>query len=362
MRYEIEWIRDEERLSALGEAWDDLAQIERSPFLLHAWFSAWWRAFGNDSSLEICALWSDGTLAGLFPLSRKGDSLVALANVHTPVFRPFARDAEALALVIEAAFDVRASELCVPALPQEDAATTLLAQAAQRAGRLSVIEAQHISPFIAIDGEFAQYRAALRSKNRSDMERLRRKMQREHEGVFKVVAAPSDLARELDDCFAVEQSGWKGRRGTAVLSDEKTALFYRSIAQAFNEQGMLRFSSIVLDGRLAAFDLNLLAYNRLYPLKTGYDESFARLSPGLVLHYAVIERCFDLSLETFELLGDDAEWKRRFATDGRRYCTFRAYRRRPIPTTRFVYRRVVRPFLKRTRTRLRRIAGTSPIV
>jgi len=354
MRYEIEWIRDEERFRMLGEAWDDLAQIERTPFLLHAWFSAWWQAFGSGSSLEICALWGDGKLVGLFPLSRKGDRLAALANVHTPVFRPFARDAEALALVIEATLEARASELCVPVIPRADAAIAPLVERARGAGRSVLIEAQHVSPFVATNSEFAEYRTGLSSKTRSEVERLRRKMQREHETVFRVVVPPSELEHELEDGFAVEQSGWKGQRGTAILSNEKTALFYRSIAQEFYEREMLRFSSIVLDGRLAAFDLSLLAYNRLYPLKTAYDESFARLSPGLVLHYAVIERCFELSLDTLELLGDDADWKRRFATGERPYCTFRAYRRRPVPAARFVYRRAIRPLLKRVRNRLPR--------
>ncbi len=354
MRYETEWIRDEERLSMLGEAWDDLARIERSPFLLHAWFSTWWQAFGAGSTLEICALWNENRLVGLFPLGRKGDRLTALANVHTPAFRPFARDAEALALVIEAALGASASELCVPVLPRDDAAVPPLLEQARKAGRLALVETQHVSPFVTTNGTFSEYRTGLRSKTRSEVERLRRKMQREHEAVFRVVIPPSELEHELEDGFALERSGWKGQQGTAILSDGKTSLFYRSIAQAFHERKMLRFSSIVLDGRLAAFDFSLLAYNRLFPLKTGYDESFARLSPGIVLHYTVIERCFELSLDTLELLGDDVDWKRRFATDERPYCAFRAYRRRPMPVARYVYRRAVRPFLKSVRNRLRR--------
>src|SRR6185369_5086932 len=97
----------------------------------------------------------------------------------------------------------------------------------------------------------------------------------------------------------------KGASGTAIISDPRTETFYREVASSFAERDELRLSRVVLDGHWAAFDLCLL--------KTGYDERFRRLAPGLVMRLSIIERCFELGLEAHELLGDDTEWKRKFA-------------------------------------------------
>ena len=178
-------------------------------------------------------------------------------------------------------------------------------------------------------------------------------MAREHLAEQLIVDVPADLERELERGLRVEASGWKGRSGTAILSRHDTTTFYREVARAFHARGELRLSSILLDGQAVAFDLSLLYGSRLHLLKTGYDERFRRLAPGLVLRLSVIERCFELGLSAHELLGDDAEWKRKFSNRDRSHNGFRAYAHRPVALSRYGYRRFARPVLKEVRQRLR---------
>ena len=164
---------------------------------------------------------------------------------------------------------------------------------------------------------------------------------------LSIVSDPADLNSELARGFAVEASGWKGESGTAILSDERTMTFYREIAHGFAARGELRLSHIVLDGHWAAFDLCLLYRDRLYLLKTGYDERFRKLAPGLVMRLSIIERCFELGIDAHELLGDEAEWKRKFATDERAHVGFHAYERGLRGSMSYTYRATARPLLKR---------------
>lgn len=164
--------------------------------------------------------------------------------------------------------------------------------------------------------------------------------------------APADLEGDLERGFAVEGSGWKGRTGTAISSSPRTLAFYRAVGHTFHRLGALRLSGISVDGRLIAFDLCLLHRGRPFLLKTGFDETYRRLAPGLVLRLSVIERCFELGLESHELLGDDTEWKRKFATSERRHCVLRSYRARPVPLAHYGYRRFARPALKRVSDRV----------
>jgi len=355
MAFEAEWITDEERFGALAEPWDRLAGPMGSPFALHRWYQAWWGAFGAPGALRVLALWDGDRLAGALPLRQVGGELHWLANWHTPATAPLHDGDEVLDRLVREAVGAKRRLLLRP-LPADGPTTRRLQAGGAEAGSLVTLEDDQVSPFVALDGTWEAYRQEKRRKW-SEAERKERKMGRDHEAILSIVEAPDDLEGQLARGFAVEASGWKGRAGTAIVSSPDTERFYREIAASFAAAGELALSEIRLDGRCVAFDLCLLHQERLYLLKTGFDESFGRLSPGLVLRQLVIRRCFALGLRTHELLGDESEWKARFQTGERRYASLRLMPRAPAEIARFGYRRHVRPRLGLAYRALRARAG-----
>lgn len=344
----IEWVETRERFLQIQAEWERLADTQDTPFVRHGWLAAWWEAFG-ESDLRTCTMWRDGDLVAAFPLRRCGRGLAALANVHSPLFRPFGRSDNDLEMVIGEVM-ARSGDLVVPALPTGHAASDLLVAAAERAGRRTLTTPLDASLIVETAG-VEDYSSLLGAKTRRELGRLRRKMMREHEVTFSLVARPSNLEEELERGFEVEASGWKGARGTAILSSAATTSFYRLVARSFHAAGRLRISTISLDGRLAGFDLCLLDSGRLYGLKFGYDETFRNLGPGFVLQLGEIERCCELGIDAFEL-GADEEYKRRFSTGERRHFTFHSYAGTPVSLVRYEYRRRLRPLLKQAYQRL----------
>ena len=346
----VEWIEEGARFEAIAPAWEDLARHDPSPFAGPRWYGPWWRAFGGRRRLALCVLWRDDRLAGVLPLLAGRGRLEAMANEHTPRLRPAARDPEALATLIRAAVDTGAGLLELHPVSEEDAALTR--REAEAGRRFVLAEHAHTSPIVEATGDFADYRKARKSAW-SDIERRRRKLQRECDVRLDVVASPHDVDRDMDAALVVEASGWKGRQGTAIASSPLTNRFYREMARAFHGSGELRLSRLHVDGRLAAVDLALVRGDRYFLLKTGYDESFRRAGPGLVLRLAVVERCFEMGLD-HEFLGDEANYKQLFATGARDHLHLRLYRRRPLAATTWAYRRAARPALKRAYRTLRR--------
>lgn len=343
----IEWVTNACDLAALEPAWDALTAEEPLPFCSHAWFQAWNEGFGADRGLRVCVLWRGDELAAAFPLWRRGRRLEAMANaLHTPVFRPPARDPEALAAVLAAAVSAAdGGELTVEALAEGDAIVRALERAARERRRLVAVDRQHVSPVVDTTGEFDDYRHQMRRHWR-ELERRQRKLEREHSVRYELLRIPDDVDGELARGLAVEASGWKGAAGTAITSSADTLAFYRAVARGFHRTGRLRLSELWVDGRVVAFDLCLLHRRRLHLLKTGYDESIRSLAPGLVLRRAVVERCFASRLEAHELLGDDMPWKRLFATGERRHVRLAAYGPRPVPLARYAERRAM-PVVRR---------------
>lgn len=345
MSERVEWISSAARFTELAPAWDRLAENEPTPFARHAWFTSWWGAFGGSSTMQVCGLWRDDRLAGAFPLHRRRGRLEAMANVHTPVFSPLAEDRAALGALLDAVLAERFGELAVPALPVSDPALSALGERTRGDRHLFLDEPQHTSPLIELEGDFESFRRQSKPLWGTPLERLGRKMEREQAARFSLVEAPVALEEELRRGFEVEASGWKGAAGTAIVSKPQTDHFYRSIARSFHAIDGLRLSAVHFGDRLVAFDLCLLHANRLWLLKTGFDESHRRLAPGLVMRLRIVERCYELGLEGHELLGDDSEWKRKFATGERHHRTARLYRPRPDGAARYVYRRALRPKL-----------------
>jgi CelD/BcsL family acetyltransferase involved in cellulose biosynthesis len=348
----IRWVEDEAELESLAEPWDRLADRWGTPFLRHDWFAAWWEAFAAGRKLRICTVWEGDELAAVYPLCASGGRLETMRNAHTPGYSPFARDDRALRAVIEAAFAECRGYLVQRRIPAATPVAGMITDASRRAGMITFVEPGIVSPIVLIDGDFETFMAGLSKKTRGDARRCRRLLEAEGKAVFRPIADPADLEAELTAGFAVEGSGWKTEQGTAILSAPETERFYRSVCRRFARRGRVGLSTLELEGRLIAFSLNLVDFGKVWGLKGGYEREFARFSPGILLTVAEIERCYELGLETLEMLGDEAAWKRKFGRGERRHVVVHSYRRRPGPVARYLVARFVRPYARRAALRL----------
>jgi CelD/BcsL family acetyltransferase involved in cellulose biosynthesis len=107
-----------------------------------------------------------------------------------------------------------------------------------------------------------------------------------------------------------------------------------------------------VDGAPVAWLLALRRHDRLFMLKTGYDERARSLAPGLVLHLLTAERCFVDGFKAYELLGDAERWKLELSTGVREHRRLWAFRRGPEGLARLVARRWVAPPARALRGRV----------
>jgi CelD/BcsL family acetyltransferase involved in cellulose biosynthesis len=219
---------------------------------------------------------------------------------------------------------------------------------------LAFLEAGSRSLVVETSGQLEDWVKQSNSSWKKRLRRYRRKMEKDHEAAFEIVRAPGQLEVELAEGFALEAGGWKGEAGSAIVSQPETEAFYRAVASAFHERGELRLSRIALDGIAVAFSFCIEHRGRLYSLKAGYDESFRKLVPGLVMQLSIVEACFERDIEAYELLGEQTEWKAKLATSTLAHSTFRAYSRTPVGASRYAYRSALRPRLRDAYRRLAR--------
>jgi hypothetical protein len=68
-----------------------------------------------------------------------------MKNVHSPVYRPFARDAETLQMLVKAAVEAGGGFLLVAHLPDGDPAVPMLVESSRARGMLTLVERQHMT-------------------------------------------------------------------------------------------------------------------------------------------------------------------------------------------------------------------------
>jgi CelD/BcsL family acetyltransferase involved in cellulose biosynthesis len=125
------------------------------------------------------------------------------------------------------------------------------------------------------------------SRHRKELRRTFRKMVREV-GDLTVVDR-SDDPSAYEQFMQIEATGWKGRRGTGLGCRAGHAAFFREMCGEFAANGKLELLSLQTGDRTLAMKCNLLADGVTFCFKIGYDDGFARFSPGIHLELANIE-------------------------------------------------------------------------
>ena len=308
---------------ALEQEWDALARVTRaSPFMWPGYLRVWMTSFGAGAEPELVTARSGGVLVGAMAVTRRGRRLETPGNFETPAEGIVARDPEAASAVAravlqEGAHRVHLRHLC------DGASRRALEAAAVSAGHRVVTRVTMRSPVVETEVGWEAYWAS-RSRNlRHNVNRCGRRAAESGDFTVDVL---SDLDRAslddlLDEGFAVEASGWKAERGTAIAISPLTRRYYTALAGWAADEGWLRLSFLRIDGRPIAFCLSVEAFGVHHALKMGYDDGLRRLSPGMLLLHALIRRAFDERVRCFDFAGHDEPYKLSWATGVEEYAS-----------------------------------------
>ncbi|HEY1774222.1 MAG TPA: GNAT family N-acetyltransferase [Gammaproteobacteria bacterium] len=306
-------------------AWSELAARSKAPPYLHpGWLRCWWPAFGVGE-LEIKTLWQQGQLTAALPLGRRSGQLESTANFHTPVFGITAANPTAATSMARELFRDAPARVSLSGLDPDGTTLKVCKDAAEEAG-FNVITRPHLlSPFVGLEYGWNEYKRNLHSHLLRNLRRGRKQLEEQGKLVIENVSGEALLDARLDEALDVEASGWKGKMGTAILSQPHTRDFYREMAHWAAERGVLRLYLLRLSERVLTMCLTLQQHGVCYMLKGGYDENFKRYSPGNILTAALIEDCANRGITRVEIYGEAEAYKLNWATGTRQFMRLEAF-------------------------------------
>jgi CelD/BcsL family acetyltransferase involved in cellulose biosynthesis len=235
----------------------------------------------------------DGALIGLMPviaLARAYKiplpglaSAQAYGTLCTPLLnRAMAHDAAAG--LLRAAREAGAHALVLRDVPLDGEAMKALGEALRQEGlRPRVLHSQLRAALDATRDADQLLREALGNKKLKELRRQRHRLA-DHGAVrFDVARSRADVAAALETFLRLEASGWKGRRGTALIQHDGDAAFIRRAAPALAERGQCEIVSLRAGTTPVAAGIVLRHQDRAFFFKLGIDERFAKFSPGVQL-------------------------------------------------------------------------------
>ncbi len=301
-------------------AWRELLAFhpDSAPFVDQDWVAAWSAAFRPREAFLVRA-WEGNHLVGLGALQgviepwagRPAAVLQSLTSVES--FRFEFLSSRGRSDVQERLFMAlcdagRWAVIRLEYLPEDSPTIRAGLNVAAELGWKQVLEETLESPWRTLPRPPAAWDAGLKRKFKSNLRNRERRLENLGAVDFTVAEAGDRQEAALEAFYALEASGWKGERGTAIAQRTSVKAFYDGLIERTAQKLWIPVLSVA--GRPAAAQLIRVHGRTLFLLKTAYHPDFAPYAPGQLITARLIRYGVARGMETLDFLGQDMTWKR----------------------------------------------------
>jgi CelD/BcsL family acetyltransferase involved in cellulose biosynthesis len=298
--------------------WNGLLAQARQPsvFLSWQWQTAWTRAFLNSRPLHLLRVSDDaGMLAGLLPLYDEAVGLrrfVGGVDVsdYLDLIVPAGREEEVWQALLQhragesTEWDLRAIRAASPTLD-------ILPRLCPAAGLRADVEREDRCPVLELPGSWDAYLERLSGKDRHELKRKIRKLEREMPGTS--VRSHGSVEGWGDALAEFLRLHRLSKVGKERFMDERMEAFFRDATGALAAAGWARLWFLDWNGAAVASFLCLenldLAGGSVGLYNSGFDPLHAKLAPGIVLLAHVIRDAIGRGVPVFDFLRGEEPYK-----------------------------------------------------
>jgi hypothetical protein len=306
-----------------AQRWTLLADESNSPMHQYGWVKACSSAFADCGKLQLIVIGTDAEQPGaLGPLIMRGNRLnrmecLGVDELYEPTDFPHS-DPASLQALVRALVEFRRPLLLRRILADSPVLAAL--KTAFKLSGLIITRPATGYPWIELDSSWSEPEGKLSPSRRSSIRRALRKARAIGSVKCEIVSPkPDELPALLPETLRVEAANWKGRSGSALVRDPDRRLFFEQYTANASLRGILRLCFLRIGGHAAATQIAVESGGGFWLLKVGYDDTFARCSPGNLLMVESLRYAATRGLRTYEFLGSAEPWTQMW-TDRVRPC------------------------------------------
>jgi len=285
------------------DQWRGLAEraVETNGYYLPNWELAVNASARGRTGASAVAAWSDASLThdgpmrliGLLPVVSLWQAyriplpaLVSAQPYGTLCTPPIDRDSadDAAQQLMREARDAGAHALILREMSLDGKAIRAFEDVLRRDGMRPRLLQSHLRACLDATRDADQLLTeALGPKKLKDLRRQRHRLAEQGAIEFAVARKPDEVSSALETFLALEASGWKGKRGTALVQEQGDAAFIRRATAALAETGQCEIVTLGAGDTPVAAAIVLRHQDRAFYFKLGIDERFSKFSPGVQL-------------------------------------------------------------------------------
>ena len=313
----------------LETEWNDLLRRSSADilFLTWEWQSTWWNAYVAGDIWVVTCRTDDGRLVGIAPWfiqNTDGERVLrTIGCVDVTDYVDIIADRNCVEAVQVYLARVLAENnhlfdrinLCN--IPEASPTYTQFPDKLREHEFAADTVLQEVCPVIHLPAEWEDYLGTLDKKQRHEIRRKLRKAESEAKLEWYVVGQEYDFGAEVDRFLSLMGASQPSK--AEFLRDQNNLRFFKNILDIAHEKGWLRLSFLKCnDTHVAAycdFDYNghILVYNSgLQP------ESYAQLSPGIVLLAYDIRHAIETGHTIYDFLRGNETYKYRMGAEDTR--------------------------------------------
>jgi CelD/BcsL family acetyltransferase involved in cellulose biosynthesis len=307
----------DERCFELPE-WRDVLSRDpnRQVFAYPEWNRAWWEEFKEGKDLFLMTMRRDSEIVAVVPLYRRVDGGrkvirfvggIDLTDYLGPICSLEDRGEVADAFVEWLrTTDVEWDVFDGHNMPVPLGFAEFLVERADAKGFSLTLDQEETSAVLLLPTDWEAYLVSLESKQRHELRRKRRRLEREHPDAVFRTATDETLERDFKT-FVEMHRGTEGHKGHFMRPEIST--FFWRLAEAFMPLGWLRLDLLEIGGTAVASTFGFQIERKFYLYNSAYEPDAARLSPGLVLVSELVKEAIEKELELFDFLRGPERYK-----------------------------------------------------
>lgn len=302
----------QEEFSQLWAEWEALLGQSCMPavFQTPLWHRIWWQELGGEEKLCLITVRDDGELVGIAPLMSRGDTLLSLGDPDLCDYQGFVvaggREEEFYPALFDHLREWQWTQMDLPSIPGDSSILKYFPNMATAQGYAVDVTEQDVSPGISLPPTWDDYLMGLSKKDRHELRRKLRRLEREGPYDLYSVNGTSLLDGGLDDFFRLMRDS---RQDKAIFLTPERERFFRRMAEGMASANVLKLFFLELSGKRVAsalcFDYGQVRF--LY--NAGYDPEYASLSVGLLIKAMCLKQAIEEGKAYFDFLRGNERYK-----------------------------------------------------
>ena len=302
----------QESFDSIASYWTDFGHRLKwdSIFVLPSWLRVWWQIFGSGAELYLRAVWQREKIIGIAPLlvKEKTASIVGSADVCDYLDFVVAPGVERdfFSALLDDLREKGITHLDLRPLRPDSTVLTHLVGIAQNRKHEVLCHKEGVSVELDLPSTWDEYLATLDKKQRHEVRRKLRRLWEAGNVDYHCVEVRQEVGDFMDTFLNLFSLS---REEKASFMTNQMESFFRSLAEAMAEIGLLRFGILKVDTLPAAMIMGFDYNEAMYLYNSAYDPNYSYLSVGLLSKVLCIKESIQRGRKKWDFLKGGEPYK-----------------------------------------------------